>query len=248
MPGRRIPARYRRHRLAMIRKMRRRNLYKKRGAMRGNGFLKIIRKLPIITASNLLGTAGSLAATDPTGSCLTLGTPVAKTGYTQVYDVPFSLQFQMDQLVNYVELTAISDQYKLKNVMVRLECPFTVAQAPGGTATPLPYIEYIQDSDDSGVPNVASFRERMGLTTKYFSSNKPKITMGVNPKTTTLLYQSGLVNGYAVSRQAWINCSSPAIPHYGIKGVLRNVWIPAVSNGSPFTFDISTKLYLKDIQ
>lgn len=237
-----------RQKYRMRRLRRRRNLYKAKKLARGNGYLKMIRKLPIITASNLLGIAGNLQATDPTGTCLALGTPVAKTGYTQIYDVPFSMKFSLDQVVNYVELTAIADMYKLKNVMVRLECPFNVAQAPGGTATPLPYIEYIQDHDDDGVPNVASFRERMGLTTKYFSSSKPKITMGVNPKTTTLLYQSGIANGYSVSKQVFINATSPAVPHYGIKGVLRNVWIPAVANGSPFTFDISTKFVLKDIQ
>lgn len=213
------------------------------------GFLNVVRKLPVITASNIAGTAGNMQTTDPTGSCLLIGTPVAKTGYTNIYDVPFSLKFQLDQPVNSGEFVAIADSYKIVSALVKLQAPINVAQAPGGVATPLPYLEYIQDYDDNGVPNTLTFREKMGIKTKYITASRPMFKLGVRPKVNGLVYQSGISNGYAIpNRNPWLNCTDNTIPHYGIKGVLRNVWIPSVVNSSPFTFDISMKMLFKDIQ
>lgn len=232
-----------------LKRARRLRRYKRINRKYRTGFLKVVRKLPVITMSNITGVAGAMQTTDPTGTCLLIGTPVAKTGYTGVYDIPFSLKFELNQLVNYGEFTTIADQYKIQSALIKLESPYNVAQAPGGSATPLPYLEYIQDYDDNGVPNTLTFREKMGIKTKFINASKPMFKLGVRPKLSMLAYQTGVSNGYTVpNRNPWINCSDDDVPHYGIKGVLRNVWIPAVVNGSPFTFDISTKVLFKDIQ
>lgn len=232
-----------------VKKWRRMRKYRKIARKPSQGFLKITRKLPLIVASNNTGVVGTLNATDPTGSCLFMGTPVPKTGYNQVYDVPFSLAFNFNQMVNAAELIPIADQYKMVSNLIRIECPATTSQMPGGNSTPTPYVEYIQDYDENAVPNVNTFREKMGIKTKYFSSTKPVIKMGVRPKPTSLFYDTGLANGYGRPRSApWLDTTSTTVPHYGIKGVLRNVWLPAVVNSSPFTFDISAKVLLKDIQ
>lgn len=247
MPGRR-PRRPRR-KAAGVKRFLRLRRYRKIARRSRTGFLKVVRKLPIITMSNTAGTTGSMTVTDPTGTCLLIGTPVAKTGYASVYDVPFSLKFDLSQMVNSAEFVAIADQYKIVSSLIKLQSPYNVAQAPGGSATPLPYLEYIQDYDDNGVPNTLTFREKMGVKTKYITSSNPMFKMGVRPKVNMLAYQSGISNGYTTpNRNPWINAVDNTVPHYGIKGVLRNVWIPAVVNGSPFTFDISTKVLFKDIQ
>lgn len=232
---------------------RRRRFAKKRFGLRGRaarmGFLKVVRKLPIMTISNTAGTAGAIDKVDPTGTCLLVGTPVSKAGYNQIYDVPFSMKFELNQPVNAAEFIAIADQYKILNTFIKIQSPYNVAQAPGGTATPLPYLEYIVDNDDNAVPNALSFREKMGVKTKYFTSSRPSVWLGVRPKVQMLAYQTGTSNGYTTPKaNPWIDCADLNVPHYGIKGVLRNVWIPAVTNGSPFTFDVSTKVIFKDIQ
>lgn len=244
-----IRRRYRKKAGAGAKRYLRLRRYRKINRKARTGFLKVVRKLPLISMSNIAGTTGGMQTTDPTGTCLLIGTPVAKTGFTSVYDIPFSLKFELNQIVNHGEFVTIADQYKIVSALIKLQSPYNTAQAPGGTATPLPYLEYIQDYDDAGVPNVATFREKMGVKTKYISSSRPMFKMGVRPKVAMLAYQTGVSNGYTVpNRNPWINCTDDDVPHYGIKGVLRNVWLPAVVNGSPFTFDISTKVLFKDIQ
>lgn len=232
-----------------VKKWRRLRRYRKMTKRPAHGFLKLVRKLPIITSSNTLGVVGGITTNDPTSSCLTTGTPVAKVGYNQIYDIPFVMSFQFDQMVNSGELIAIGDQYKIVSNLIKLECPATTSQMPGGNATPTPYLEYIQDYDDNVLPNVYTFREKMGIKTKFFSSTRPMIRFGVRPRAAQSFYRTAVSTGYAVpGKPQYFNMSYADIPHYGIKGILRNVWLPAVANSSPFTFDISTKVYIKDIQ
>lgn len=243
---------YRRRKYA--RKSKPRLAYKKmqrrRAAARGgHGKAYVVRKCPMISLSNIAGTAGGMQVTDPTGTMLSIATPVAKSGFTQVYDVPFSLSFRLSQMTNVVDLTAISDRYKINSVKVEVESPYTTAQAPGGAATPVPYIEYDIDFDDDTVPNVSTFRERMGIKTKYFSSSRPKVAMVCRPRPRNTIAGAVAAVAYSVpARAPFINSAYDQVPHFGIKGVLRNVWIPAVVNGSPFTFDATIAATIADFQ
>lgn len=231
-------------------RVQRKRMYRRKGVRRatGGGFLVVRRKLPLATI-NATGLVGVATVNDAgLGTHITLGTIVPSLGKPSgYYDVPFSLMFAFNQQTNSTEFTNLFDQYKIKYGTVRVQNNGNISGTQSGGI--LPYIEYVQDHDDNTPPPAADFRERMGIKTAYFSSSRVMIKMGVSPKPATTLYNTLVSSGYGVPGKApWINTSNPAVPHYGIKGVIRSMWLPNGSNQAILTFDSTLHHMVKDIQ
>lgn len=245
----------RRYRSRLPRRPRRKYLAKRkyvRKVRRGpsKGVLKIARKTALIqTYSNSL-VAGTIVKVDPTGTCLNLGTPVAITGTTNCYDIPFSMLFRLDQLMNSTDITNLADQYKIQSVKVSLHVNGLSNIYLNNAGSTQPWVEYIQDHDDATVPTIAQMREKMGVRTKYFSANRFKISMGVRPRVADTVFGSGVSSAYAIGmRSQFINCTYPNAEHYGIKGVLHNVQLSGTSNvSSLFDWDVTQYILAKDLQ
>lgn len=212
------------------------------------GFLSIVRKLSQIQTYATGGTAGGIGKVDPTGTCLNLGTPVYINGTDNCWDVPFSMVFRLDQLMNATDITSISDQFKILSAFVKVHANYNLTGA--GLANAVPFIDYIQDHDDAIVPSLALMREKMGVKTKYFSTSKPYILMGVRPRCADTVFQNGTsATGYSIPKSLWINTTYSGTEHYGIKGVIRNIYLPAGSSvGSLLNWDVSLKVLAKDFQ
>lgn len=226
-------------------KVRRARVARRRIARRGpnNGGMFVVRKVKQLYTSNSLGTLGGYTVSSANNS-VALGTPQAVPNMTSVYDVPFTVTFRLDELEQYTDFTGLFDQYKIVSCKVKVQSTFFASTQ---TSTPVPFIDYIQDHDDNTMPSLSLMRQKMGVTTKYFGS-RSNVTMGVRPKLATQVYD-GLTTAYAVpGKNPWLNASHPSVPHYGIKGILRNVFLPATVNTSPLTWDISYGVALKDIQ
>lgn len=209
-----------------------------------NGGTFIVRKVKEL-ASSSNGIAGGYAIT--TNNSVILGTPTAAPGGLNMYDVPFSVVGRLDELANFTELTGLFDQFKISFIKVKVQTAYTTGT---GAVTPIPFIDYLADHDD-GVPPVAtSFRDRMGVKTRYFSSMRPAITMVCKPKVVVrgLLTAAGAQNTNLIPRPTWVNSAYPETEHYAIKGILRNVYLPAAANTSLLTWDVSLGVALKDVQ
>lgn len=178
---------------------------------------------------------------DPTGTCLSLGTPVLITGTANCYDIPFAMKFRLDQLMNSNDITNISDQYKINSVKVKVHVNGQSTYYLGNAGSVQPWIEYIQDYDDATVPTLAQIREKMGVRTKYFSGVSQAVTMGVRPRIADVVFGSGVSNAYAINKRAqFLDCNYPNVEHYGLKGVLHNVQLPGTSNvSSLFDWDVT---------
>lgn len=229
------------------RAVRRPRYYRRRALKRTapkTGGMFVVRKVKELMTLNTLGTLGGYSVSSANNS-ITLGTPQVAPGGTSVYDCPFTIQFRLDELENYTELTALFDQYKIVSCKIKVQSTFFSSTQ---TSTPVPFIDYIQDHDDSTMPSISLMRQKMGVKTKYFGS-RSNVSLGVRPKAAQLLY-NGLTSGYAIPNRngTWINASNPDVPHYSIKGIIRNVYLPAVANSSPLTWDISYGVALKDVQ
>lgn len=216
----------------------------------GKGFLKVARKHDLITlvSSATLGVASVIDNGVGTG-CLFTGTPQASLGTVAgYYDVPFSMRFCLNQVRQSSEFAQLFDSYKIQSVHVKVINNYNVVMNPTASTTGyLPYIEYETDHDDYSVPTVTAWRERMGIKTKYFNSTTNTLSMGVRPKyATDATAASGA--GAVLSRGGWLNMANTSIEHYGIKGVIRRVFLPAGSQVSNFTFDITSHFICKDIQ
>lgn len=228
----------RRRPLRKNRMMRTKNYIVKQG-----GFV-ITRKLPLITVTSG-AVAGLFTLNDPTSTCLTLGTASASPGTVGLYDVPFSLKFNLTQLQSYTDITSIADQYKINSVLVKLSSTY---QASTGVGQGPAWVEYIQDHDDGAVPSISQLRQKMGVKTKYFGPNRNCIKMGVRPRVADEVYNNGVTTGYAVPRAMYINAEYPAVEHYGIKGILHNMYSNGSSNQGTIFADISFSVSAKDLQ
>lgn len=246
-----IPSGRRRRPLMAVRRRRvpRRRLGAVPRGPRNGGFM-VVRKLPIITLqSGAAGLAGNIFLSDPTSSCLSLATPVATT-VANTFDVPFSMKFRLDQLINVAELTNLADKYRIISVYIKLH--YNNGASPTGTTTgptgSLPWIEYIQDRDDANLPTLNVMREKMGVKRKYFSNSRPVLGMACYPVPATEVFQNGITTAYTVpSRAPYVNSTYPGVEHYGIKGVFHKLWLPSTVN-SLIDIDIGFKVALKDIQ
>lgn len=221
------------------------------GRRHKRGFLSIVRKTKLITVSNS-GTAGTAVLTDPTASCLAIGTPTLSPGFgSDVYDIPFAMKFQLNQLVNSSDITALADQYKLIGAYVRLFYNINSSTGlVGTTSQSMPFVQYITDHDDAAVPDVNTIRQRMGLKFKTFKNTSGYIGLMCRPVPSTEIYSTG--TAYAVpGRAPWINSTDDDVPHYAIKGILCQVPLNALSaqdGQSVFTFDVAQKVLAKDFQ
>lgn len=215
------------------------------GFRKAHGNMFVVRKVQELqTVGN--GTLGQYIVPSSLSSqqSINLGTPIASSALANVFDVPFVLTFRLSELENFTELTSLFDMYKIVSCKVKVQSTFFSSTQ---TTTPVPFIDYIQDYDDNTMPSLSLMRQKMGTKSKYFGA-KSHITMGVRPKPAQIVY-NGTANGYATpARAVWINTTNNDVPHYAIKGVIRNLYLPASANQSPLTWDISYGVALKDVQ
>lgn len=222
------------------------------GRRHKRGFLSIVRKTQLITLSNT-GVAGSPVLADPNiNPVVTIGTPTLSPGFgSDVYDIPFSMRFELSQLVAASDITSLADQYKIIGAYVRLFYNITGASGGvGSTAQSMPFVQHITDHDDATVPDVIQIRQKMGLKFKTFKNTSSYIGLMCRPVPSSEIYAAGAAYGIP-GRAPWINSTNPTVPHYAIKGVLCQVPLPALSatNGqSVFTFDVALKVLAKDFQ
>lgn len=214
------------------------------------GFVKIARKTALIQTYSNASVAGTIVKVDPTGTCLDLGTPVLITGTSNCYDIPFSMKFRLDQLMNSTDITNLCDQYKINSVKVDLHVNGMSNIYLNNAGSTQPWLEYIQDHDDATVPTIAQIREKMGVKTKYFSGNRFKVSMGVRPRVADAIFGSGVTTAYAVNKKSqWINATYPNAEHYGLKGVLHNVQLSGTANvSSLFDWNVTQYVVAADLQ
>lgn len=212
---------------------------------RPTGYIKVVRRSPEMFITNS-AVANTPVVNDTTGSCLQLGAPVPNQWGT--YDLPFSAQFQLNQLLNSSDITNLADKYRIKGVYIRLF--FNSSNSSVGSLYSMPQVYHVTDHDDSIVPTVGQIREKMGTKYKTFKNASTYIGIKLNPRPLGELYRSAISTGYTPLKTApWIDCNQPDVPHYGLKGVLTNVNLPVNTVAQTgFKFDITMVIEAKDIQ
>lgn len=224
---------------------------KRRLRLNSGGVLKIVRKCDEQNVYNT-GVAGTVAAS---GSVVIVGTPYQTPAFvgSSYYNVPFSIDTNLGDLLNSAELTAIADKYKIRWVKVRVFATSNTASA-GGTSQ-LPSLLWSVDEDDSAVPassttGLNTIREKMNSKYRQFKQNGGSISIFYRPKiTNTIAGAGGAATAAGVIPAPFIDTASPTIPHYGMKGYLQDVNLAATPGVyTQFKFDISMGVTLKDIQ
>ena len=230
---------------------RRRNVrrYRKRRGARQNGhstgYMKIVRKCPEFWLQNT-GVAGvarlawiptpGASEASYTGTVATIGTPTP--GMNGAYDVPFSMNFRLSDLTQYLEVAQIADQYKIKSIHIRLMPSFT--QNPISGLYNYPQLYWVQDDDDAGILAVDVLRAKQSLKTCTFKPGQYITITLRNPKYQMTVQDSTGTTNAIVNNNNWINSSSVNVPHFGIKGYVGNIDLPTTTTSKfGIKFDVA---------
>lgn len=212
------------------------------------GTIYLSRKMPDMAISNSGVSGGAIVVDNPAANCITLGTITQSVGSLTGWDIPFSMKFRLQHLINYTDLTGICDKYKIAGAYVRVY--YNKSGSAAGATAGMPYIQFITDHDDANVPTILTLKEKMGVKMKTFNNASSYIGMKCNPRPTREIYSTGIASAYELPEKAiWIDCTNFEVEHYGIKGVLQNVFLPG-SNAQTevFKFDVVLKIVGKDFQ
>lgn len=232
---------------------RKRVMRAKRMARRRNpdGVIHLTRRIGEQNVYNT-ATAGVVAASSST---VIVGTPFQTAAFvgSSYYHVPFTIDFQLSDLVNYTELTAIADKYRINWIKVRAFCTSNTASA-GGTSQ-LPSVLWANDQDDVVMPTssavgIANFREKMNSKVRQFKQNGGPLSWFIKPSlVTSVLGPAGTPAQSIISGPRFLDTATPDIPHFGLKGYLQDVNLAATpSVYTQFKFDITMGVTLKGIQ
>lgn len=215
--------------------------FRRRAGYQGSLFVRRKAKAIVSSGSGVLGGYTITGAQN----AIALGTPVSVPGTNGLYDIPFSVVARLDDMVNYTELTALFDQYKITGVKVQVQ-GWNASNAPG---TPLPFLQVDRDTDSANLVTPTAFRERMGIQTKYISASRPAVSMYFKPRVAQEVFATGVTTGYAIPRgPVWLNTLNPNIEHYCAVGILRNVYIPAQASVSTLTWEVTYSVSCRDLQ
>lgn len=224
-----------------------RRKWRTRNPRRGGFYIK--RKMEMFGLRGSTTSAGVIvnSAPSPLGNVFLLGAPVAAaSGGTNLFDVPFSCQFSLNQAISYGEITNIADKYRLVTAKINVMTSNVALGAGAGLV--MPFIEYVVDRDDAGAVTIPAFRQKQGIVTKGFNQ-KGQLSMYVKPVPAGLLYNDETTVAYDVPRRSpYIDCNSAGVPHYGIKGVIRSVFLPGTANTANFAIDAELTIHAKDLQ
>lgn len=233
----------------------RKRRYARKSAMRkrssGSGIIRLTRKCAEQNVYNT-AVAGTAAAS---GSVVVIGTPYQTPAFagSSYYNIPFSIETQLDDLLNSSDLTQIADKYKINWVSVKMYATSNTASA-AGTAQ-LPSVIWCIDEDDAGIPASSTaglnvIREKMSSKYRQFKTTGSSINIFYKPKVVdTLAGATGLATAAGIVPAPFIDCNQPSIPHYGVKGYLQDVNLTATPNVyTQFKFDVKMSVTLKDIQ
>lgn len=210
------------------------------------GYLRIIRKLPDICVANSALNTPTL--TDPTGT-VQIGNIQPSAGFpANTYDIPFSIKFTLSSLINSSDITNLADKYKIRGAYVRLY--YNNSNSSTGSAGGMPFIQYHTDHDDVTVPTVQRVRETMGVKLVTFRNASSYIGIKCNPRPTREIFGTGITSAYEIpTKSVWIDCNNNTVEHYGVKGVISQMFLPApASANSVLKFDIALVVEAKDFQ
>jgi len=156
-----------------------------------------------------------------------LGTPVGSgTLFPNTWDFGFATTFKISDIANIGLYTALYDSYRLLKVDV--EVSYLNNFQDGGKGT-LPTLYLYNDPDDAFIPvNLNDIQGKQGLRSLELG-NKAITTYNHSVKlfTAPILNGPGTAVGFGTKRPGqWLDCLSPNIEHYALKGYITDLYIP----------------------
>lgn len=131
-----------------------------------------------------------------------------------------TMTFAIDKTSSYTELSALYDQYKIKNVRLVFEYGAEGGYADHG-AVPTPKLVYFRDYDDTAITTMSELNQREAITARRFLHSSRPVILNVKPKLRDYIEASpGVSSSAATYRRAWIDFTTTNIQHFGLKFAL----------------------------
>lgn len=201
-----------------------------------------------INIVSTLGSAGLLdVMTDVPGPAvpisLTSTTPTP-TGVSNSYSFGGSCQWQLNDLVNNTEFSALFDQYTIEQVDVEISNLHNSATATDAAQT-MPTIVFVPDFDDAGLPASAQALEEYQRSRQWtFRGDGGPLKFSIKPRMSTVLYQA-FTPAYAPGKEGqMLSMTNAGIPHYGFKFWVSDCYMSGGARGET-NLRIKMKYHLK---
>jgi hypothetical protein len=189
-----------------------------------------VQAVPTPSSGNALVLASAIGAgTAPlsNGRCLT---PASSNGLIGFYDWTCATNFLLADLQSAPTYTGLFDAYKIKKISMNIEYLNNYSSVSSTGLMPTIYAYF--DQDDSVVPvSIADITRRQGVK-KFQFGNKGKTSFNFTLKPTVsaaLETNTGSLIQASVQKAGWINCTQFAIPHYGLKFAVTDLYLPGVN-------------------
>lgn len=224
-------------------------VYKKR--KQTSGYMNVNRRYPEIGLRNS-SLAGNVVISSTPATTILFANGVASSNQIGAWDIPFAMSFTLADLCESSDFSVLFDSYKINKITIKAYFSSQKTDwSNGGSPTTAPTIEYTTDHDDADVPTLLGFRSKMGYKTKSFKNNS-FITMTVKPRVAQSVYNAGMVNAYSTpTKSIWLDMANNGVPHYGIKGIISNMPLPAqgsIGLTTAIKWEIQANVSLKGLQ
>jgi len=129
----------------------------------------------------------------------------------------FSSSFQLSDLDAYTEFTNLFDQYRIHMIRMRFRPRFNFA-AVVSTTDIMPRLYTVIDYNDANpITGVAQLRQYQTLKETNFDADHVRC---FKPKVAVAAYSAAFTSYMSVTG-GWIDTGSPAVQHYGLKGLVE---------------------------
>lgn len=160
----------------------------------------------------------------------------------------FSVAFQLRDLPNLTDFTALFDSYMITGVMLQIKMIDNPDAYHVANTDPLvtskvnfyPTLWYVPDHDDNNNVTLAQIKEFDRVRHKVLYPNRETNIM-LRPTTLAQVYRSSITTGYAENKKRqWLDMANTDIPHYGLKCIFD---FEGLSPASTFRFKVNVKYF-----
>lgn len=130
----------------------------------------------------------------------------------------YAFSFALSDVADYLNYVAVWDLYSIKQVVITF-VPLTLPAAPStGPAYAFAYVA--PDFDDATTP--ANAVAMLSYATVAHLGPSEKYTLRIQPAVdiATTTSAAAAINGVFNKPSPWLDCSSPSVPHYGLKAAV----------------------------
>lgn len=132
--------------------------------------------------------------------------------------------FQLADLPNSAEFTALYDQYKITGIKLDFiwrSTNISQVETQNTQQQGAPYMYYVIDQDDNTAGTVNELREYSKAKRFIFDTGRRTCSVYFKPCVLSEMYLTALTTGYSPGWNRWIDCAAPTMPYYGFKAAVQ---------------------------